>query len=294
MVLAARIFERRVVLAFSSEPERPDLSPLTAKAIVAGVRNALSVRLREGRQEELRTLTDEVLDLCESYHSPFAARIGVNSVSNAAVEPHTPAEFLLRGDVRARSLSSILHLTFDEGYEDLTDPRLAEFAGISPEVFREEFAGREEAFLALLDEIAREASAWVDRAAGGDSWPEAVRSAVGAFVDYAASHEALMRIAFIELFAVGPGVVDRIGKPVVGLTRLLMAGAPEPRHAPLIAEEAVAGALWGVLSAGVAGRRVSQLPRLVEHLTFIVLAPYIGAEDAFVAIVASRRPPDAA
>jgi AcrR family transcriptional regulator len=293
MMLAGRAFEGMVVYAFSSRPEGPELTRLSSKAIVAGVRNALAIRLREGRQQELATLTDEVLDLCETHHSPFVAKLGVRSGIDDSAR-HTPAEFLLAGDERARSLSSILHLTFDEGYENLTDPQLAEFAGISTEAFHDQFAGKQEAFLALLDEIAREALVWVgERAGAGDSWPERVHSAVAGFLEYAASHEALMRIAFIELFAVGPAVVDRITRLAVDLTAFLMEGAPEPRHAPLIAQDAVVGALWDVTASWMARRRLSQLPCLVEHLTFIVLAPYIGAEEAFEAVMAARRPPHA-
>ncbi|HWX52146.1 MAG TPA: TetR/AcrR family transcriptional regulator [Solirubrobacteraceae bacterium] len=291
IVLAGRVFERMVGFAFSSAPEGPEMSRLTSKAIVGGVRHVLSVRLREGREKELQTLTEEVLDLCEAYHSPFAARLReiTEDAGHGRSTVRPPAEFLPLGDDRARSLVSVAHLTFDEGYEELTDPQIAEFAGISTEAFHRHFANKEEAFLALLDEVAKHALERVsERTDGGGSWAQTVQSALEALLDFAATHEGLMRVAFIELFAVGPGVIDRVTGLVDGFTLSLTQGAPEPRHAPLIAEDAVSGALWGVISSGVAGKRLARLPRLVEHLSFIVLAPYIGAEPAFEAIVARR------
>jgi AcrR family transcriptional regulator len=293
MHLANRVFERMVVSAFSSAPEGPELYRLTAKAIVSGVRQVLAIRLRDGRHQEIHALTDEVLDLSEAYHSELVARLGVKGASAASdANRNMPAAFLLVGDERARSLSSVLHLTFDSGYEDLSDPQVADFAGISTEAFHGHFATKEEAFLALLDAISHEALEWArERAGDGASWPEMVQSALAAFVDYAVSHEALMRISFVELFAVGSGALDHRTKLVDELTGLLLAGAPKPLRAPLIAEEAVAGALWGSLSSCVAARRVFQLPWLVEHLSFFVLAPYIGSEDAFEAIRTARRPP---
>lgn len=296
IMLASRVFERMVVSAYSSAPEGPELSRLTARAIVGGVRNVLSVRLREGREKELQTLTEEILDLCEAYHSPFVARLAVMSeeAGRGRSAAHKSTEFLPLGDDRGRSLVSVAHLTFDEGYEELTDPQIAEFAGVSTEAFHRHFANKEEAFLALLDEIAREALAWVRaRTDSGCSWPDTVQSAVEGLLDYAACHEGLMRIAFIELFAVGPRVIDRVTRLADEFTVFLLQDAPEPRHAPSIAEDAVSGALWGVISSWVAGKRLLQLPWLVEHLSFIVLAPYIGAEQAFEAIAARRHTSEA-
>ena len=72
-------------------------------------------------------------------------------------------------------LGSVVHLTLDEGYAALTDPQIAQFAGISTEAFHRQFRNKEECFLAVLDEFAAEA---LDvrarrRCDGADSWPEA-------------------------------------------------------------------------------------------------------------------------
>ncbi len=49
------------------------------------------------------------------------------------------------------------------------------------------------------------------------------------------------------------------------------------------------GALWGVISSLVANNRLARLPALVDHLAFIVLAPYVGARAALEAIAAGHR-----
>ena len=54
-------------------------------------------------------------------------------------------------------LGSVVHLTLDEGYAQLTDPQIAQFAGVSTEAFHKQFASKEECFLAVLDEFVREA-----------------------------------------------------------------------------------------------------------------------------------------
>jgi len=73
--------------------------------------------------------------------------------------------------------------------------------------------------------------------------------------------------------------------------RLVTESAPRPRRGPLIAMDAVAGALWGIISTCVLSDRVDQLPRVAEHLSFFVLAPYIGAEAAVESIEAARGSP---
>jgi AcrR family transcriptional regulator len=291
MQLADRIFERLVSVAFSSAPHGPDLPRLTSQAIVSGVRHLLSLRLQEGREAELLTLTDEILDWCECCRSPLLARLGAAGGPGVA-SPGRPAPtaFLSGGESRARALISVIYLTLDEGYEELSDPRIAQFAGISTEVFHQQFASKEAAFLALLDAIAAEALQAVRECVGSAGWPESVSLGVSAFVDHLVSHEPLTRIAFVELFSVGPGIVDRLTSMVDELTRLLTEKGSGPSRAPMIAQDAVAGALWGIVSSRVLGNRVEQLPHVVEQLSFLVLAPCIGAEAAVESIEAARRP----
>ena len=292
MLLADRVFERLVSAAFSSAPNRPELPGLSSTAIVSGVRHVLSRRLQEGREAELLTLSDEILDWCECCRSPLLARLDANARQGpeSRVRP-APTTLLAGGGSRARALISIMYLIFGEGYEELTDPRIAQFAGISTEAFHKHFASKEAAFLALLDAIEREALDRVRERIGGVGWPESVNRGVGAFVDYLVSREPLTRIAFVELFSVGPGIVDRLTRLADELTHLLTHNAPRPSRAPLIAREATAGALWGIVSSRALANRVAGLGQVREQLSFLVLAPHIGAEAAVKAIEATRSPP---
>ncbi|HLH13337.1 MAG TPA: hypothetical protein VKV16_00995, partial [Solirubrobacteraceae bacterium] len=123
-----------------------------------------------------------------------------------------------------------------------------------------------------------------------EEWCEGVYRAMVAFVQYLLAHEALLRIAFIDLFEVGPAIVQRMTRSVEELSKLLTESAPEPRRGPTIAQEAITGALWAIIAAYVSNRRLARLPCAVDHLTFTVLAPYVGPKDAVAAIQAARRP----
>jgi AcrR family transcriptional regulator len=292
MQLAGHVFERLAAAAFSSAPQGPELPRMSARAIVAGVRHVAAVRLRDRREAELSTLTDEVLDWSESYRSPHMARLGLSAAPAAVpTQRERTTRFLSAGDTRAVALIAFVHLALSEGYTMLSDPQIAQFAGLSTEVFHRHFPSREHAFKALLGELAAEALESVRKAGRrAASWPESVHAGIAAFADYLVSHEPLTRMAFIESFAAGPATVDRMTAMVDELTSRLIAGGPEPLRAPLIVEEAVAGAIWGVIAGCVLNNRLGRLPGLVDHMSFLALAPYLGPERAFDAVRASRPP----
>jgi AcrR family transcriptional regulator len=291
MTLASTTFERVVAMAFQADPNGEELSPLTVRAIVSGIRHVAFTRMYEHREKELYTLADELLDWIESYRSPVARRLNVSGlVQPDLIEPQ-PAAFLASDDRRSRALGALVHLTLDERYSELSDPQIAQFAGISTEGFHKLFVDKEACFLAVLDEFVAEAMEAVKRSIEpASSWPEAVHLAVGALVEYFASHEALSRLAFIEIFDVGPGMIGRMTRSIEDFTKLLDDLGPEARRGPLVAREAITGAIWGIVSAYSAHDRVRQLPYLVDQLTFLVLAPYIGAKPAMETIEATRKP----
>ncbi len=290
MQLAGFAFERLVATAFRAAPAGGELPPLASRAIVAGVRHVVFTRMLDQRERELYTLTDEVLDWIESYRSPAASRLSAGLAPPPQVPP-MPAAFLAREDKRARVLGSVVHLTLDEGYSNLTDPQIAQFAGISTEAFHKQFPSKEECFLTVLDEFVKEAlDAVRPRMESATSWAQSVQRAISAFVEYLVAHQALIRIAFIDLYEVGPGMIGRLTKSVDELTALLLETAPEPRRGPAVAREAITGALWGIFSSYVANDRLARLPCLVEQLTYIVLAPYLGPKAAVDAIYEARKP----
>jgi AcrR family transcriptional regulator len=294
MQLAGFTFERLVATVFQLAPDGVQVPPLAARAIVGGVRHLAATRMIEGRQAELPMLGDEVLDWIEAYRSPLAPRLGTFSLGAASRVPPRPADFLLGDDKRARALSSIVHLTLDSGYASLTDPQIAQFANISTEAFHKQFASKEAAFLAVLDEFVQEALETVsERIAAADSWSQSVHMGMSTFVEYLLAHQALLRIAFVDVFEVGPAMIGWMTKSIDALTDLLVRDGPVARRGPEVAKEAVTGAIWGIISSYVANDRLARLAGLVDHLTFVLLAPYLGPKAAVEAIQEARRPPEA-
>jgi AcrR family transcriptional regulator len=291
MNLAARTFERTIKTGYDSSPDGVKLQPLMARAVVAGTRHVMFKRLHEHREQDLLTVTDELLDWIESYRTPLAARASTIALARPPHIPPAPAAFLASDDKRSRVLGSVVHLTLDEGYSALTDPQIAQFAGISTEAFHKQFANKEQCFLAVLDEFAAEAHGAVRRSiAGASSWSESVYLGVTALVEYFAAHPALLRMAFIDVFEVGPGMVDRVAALIDGFTKKLNDGAPDPRRAPAVVAQAVVGGIWGIVASYAPNDRLRYLPCFIDQIAFVVLAPYVGPKSALEAIEEGRNP----
>jgi len=287
--LAGNAYERLVAAAFRVSPDTAPLPAIASRAIVGGVRHVVFSRIREDRVCELRTLTDELLDWVEAYRSPATTRLNAIALKKPPEIPPAPAAFLASDDKRARVLGSVVHLTLDEGYGELTDPQIAQFAGISTEAFHKQFASKEECFLTVVDEFASEALQAVEAAISPiSSWADAVPVAVSSFIEHIVSHPALLRMAFIDLFEVGPGMIGRMTKSIDRFTGMLADNGPEARRAPEIASEAITGAVWDIISAYSSAERMRYLPCLSDHIAFVVLAPYIGPKAAIDTIEQAR------
>jgi AcrR family transcriptional regulator len=287
MLRSAVAFERALAAGFRAAPDGVPLPPLAPKAIVGGARYALFDRLRNGREAELPTLTDELLDWISAYRSP-AARIGLTGAV-----PHTPAEparFLESEEKRTRVLGAVVHLTLDQGYKELTDPQIAQFAGMSTESFHKHFPDKRACYLAVVDAFFEESVGVVRAAAArGSNWEEAAYFGVKAAVEHFAAHPGLVKMAFVDIFEVGPAVTESIGGTLSRLSTLLRENAPEPARAPLLAHEAILGGVWAVIGSYAVRKRVKYLPSLIDHLAFIVLAPYVGPKVAAQTIDTCRR-----
>lgn len=278
-------FERIVATGFSLSPDRIALPPLAPRAIVGGVRLVVSRRLRDRRERELAGLTDELLDWIGSYRSSSVARLRTLGSTSPTPLPTRKSKFLERKDKRSLLMDSLVQLSLDEGYLNIGDADIARHAGTTTESFHREFNAKDECLLAVVDEFAAEALDAVWSATRPcDSWPEAVQAGVRALVGFCAAHPGLVRLTFVDVFDSGNGVAERLSGLMDGFLKVMTRGVPDPQRAPAIAGEAILGAVWAILASYAPHDRLRYLPCLVDHLTYLILAPYIGPRAAVEAI----------
>jgi hypothetical protein len=96
---------------------------------------------------------------------------------------------------------------------------------------------------------------------------------------YLAGRPHYARTIAAEAFAAGASAVQRNLELAKALATLLTEGAPgEPLGRLTV--EGVGGAIWHTVRCQVASGRIQLLPALSDYLSYVVLAPFIGAEAA--------------
>jgi AcrR family transcriptional regulator len=194
-------------------------------------------------------------------------------------------------DERERLLHNALRLAVADNYTDLSAPQIAEEAGVAIDTFFELFDDKEECFLAALDMMGDEL---LSIAAHPDlvssDWPRAVRRVIAELMRYLADHPLYAQTIAREAFTAGPEAVERNLELAQGIATLLTEGAPGEAQSRL-AVDGVAGAIWHLVRCQVASERIQLLPALSDYLSYVVLAPFIGA-DAAVEVMAEDKDED--
>jgi AcrR family transcriptional regulator len=181
---------------------------------------------------------------------------------------------------RARLLPTVLQLATTEDYQELSAPQIAQEAGVPIEIFFKLFADRDECFLAAFDMLSDEllhATADADLVSG--DWPRAVRRVVAGLLRRLAERPLYARTIAAAAFSAGPEAIARNLELAYGIATLLTEGAPGKARSK-IALEGVAGAIWHLVRCQVATDQIQLLPALADHVAYVVLTPYLGAERA--------------
>jgi hypothetical protein len=110
-----------------------------------------------------------------------------------------------------------------------------------------------------------------------------VASAISALLEYLASEPAFAHIALLETFTATAGSAERSEVGISAYAQMLLPGfeeAPRSQRPPAITIEAITGGLFELCFHYAAQGRIHDLGELTTHATNIVLAPFIGGEEA--------------
>jgi len=191
-----------------------------------------------------------------------------------------PRDFVAENQ-RERLLNGVVEAVAEHGFGGTTIGRITEAAKISRRTFYEYFSGKEECFLAayaMIDAHVRGAML-----AAGDpaaAWPEQVRERLATLLETLARDSAVARFYLVEPLAAGGEIAARYRDAMQLLAETIR---PEPTLAEMDVEVRDQVLIGGVatliarrLKAGDAAKLSELLPDLVE----LVLAPYMGRDEA--------------
>jgi AcrR family transcriptional regulator len=197
-------------------------------------------------------------------------------------------ELVIRSQ-RERLLAAAVRVTATKGFEAMSVADILGQAGVGRQSFYELFNDKLACLLAasdlLIDDL--EATAAV-ACEGSQAWPEKVRAALAAVLEWFADNPEAARMVLIELAIAGPEARERFWNGFRRFTAMLDASLEEPEAAaylPNIASVAIATAMTQIYEETARGRSAG-LPDLLPTLTFELLVPFIGegaaGETAFV------------
>jgi len=298
---AAGVCEHMLARSFAESRGAIPLPTPIIRGIVGGLHGIASTYLRrtsttgQGRAE----LAEELLRWTLLFQTPAAEQMSermaagltarMREISSACGHRLGGAEAPSR-DERTRLLQGILRLVTRDDYRALSAPQIADEANVSVDAFCELFTDKQECFLAALDMIGDELLAIAaDPDLVSSDWARAVRQVLAELMRYLADHPLRARTLAQEAFFAGTEAFERTVELSHSVATLLTEGAPaqaQGRHTV----DAVAGAIWHTVRCQVAGGRVELLPALSDHLAYVVLAPYIGAQAAVEIVTEERRP----
>jgi AcrR family transcriptional regulator len=291
--------EQMLARGFAETPGGTALPMPLVRAIGGGLHGIASAFLREEPSRRGVDLADEMVRWTLQFHTPAATDIaermaaGVNArmreIASAYGNRLRGAEAIGR-DERTRMLHSILRLASREEFRTLSVPQIADEANVSIDAFCEQFTDRDDCFTAALDLIGDELLVIAaDPALVSEDWPRAVRRVLTELMRYLADHPLHARTLVQEAFFADTVALERIVDLSHSIATLLTEGAPLDARDSFITE-AVAGAIWHTIRCQVAVGRVELLPALADHLAYVVLTPFIGAQAAAEIVTEACEP----
>jgi AcrR family transcriptional regulator len=279
---------------FAVAPDGIPVPPLVVKGIVAGARRVACARLLANRERELPALSDELMQWALSFRSEATSRLqlldrrspqpGIGPVAqgNGTAGGVNPQ---LLGDERALILAATARLAASRGYLQLSARDIRAAAGVSRKSLDAHFDGVTHCFLASLELlIKRTLMRALRQGATAETWPAGLHRALVTFCTSVARDPAFAKLGFVELFVPGtPGIRFR-ARLITAVADRLRRSAPAGQQPSELAAEASVGAVLGILHDHIAAGKAGQLPRLAPMLSFLMLAPAIGAPAAVDAI----------
>ncbi len=193
-----------------------------------------------------------------------------------------PREVVARSQ-RERLLAAVVRVTATKGYQASSIADVLKEAGVGRETFYKHFKDKEDCFVTANDVLVAELEAAVKNAyEQPGSWPERVRRGLAVTLEWFAAGPEVSRVMMIEMGTVGPIASARFRETFGRFTALLDDGQEFVDGAPGLPNLAniAGGAVFARVYEEVALGNATNLPHLLPQLTFELLLPYLGEEEA--------------
>jgi AcrR family transcriptional regulator len=202
---------------------------------------------------------------------------------------HAAPRAVVRETQRVRMLDAMVHAVAEKGYANVAVSDVIERAGVSRKTFYEQFANKEDCFLAAYDTGVDRLLAAIDESLAtlAPDWMAAARRAVETYLEAMAASPAFARAFQIEALGAGPEalarrdvVQGRFADQLAAIHRRARADIPEIPEVPPHTFRAAVGAVNELVTAHVLEHGAQTLPELADAILDVHLALLVGRELA--------------
>jgi AcrR family transcriptional regulator len=197
---------------------------------------------------------------------------------------------MLSRDPRERILVAMTEIVAKRGYQGTTIEHIVKRAGVSRATFYEHFENREDCLLAGFADAERELQRRVAEAAKAKEWPDRVRAALTAFLDFCASEPALARTCLVEAVTAGPVAMERYERALTSFAPLFHDGRDYLDglgELPDDLEDMIIGGIVWMVHQRLLRNEIDEIPGLLPTMLEFALVPYLG-EGRAAEVIASQ------
>jgi AcrR family transcriptional regulator len=268
--------EQIVRRALKESGQYADAPRDVVRASVVGIRKIVHARLSEQREHELPALMPELLTWLRTYETP-TERLRRPRKVPAGLVPAAPAAT----DPKQRIVAAITALSAESGYAGMTISEVAQRAAVSLTTFYRHFDGKDEAFVAAIDDC-RQRALEVATAAyrRADTWPHAVAAGVHALFGLMSSEPAFAGLGWVAAYEGGPLARLSHDHAVGDFRGFLTEGFHLHPDAPAVAREAIGAAVYALASDQIRHHGAEHAYEIAPTAIYLALAPFIGGAAA--------------
>lgn len=268
--------------ALDELPEREVMPEELTRAIFGGISLVVYRRLARDQVEELEEVGVGLREWVVAVPPPPGPlrpkprrRRAMEKAGPAPLAAHVPAERVLR---------AFAAVVAEKGYAATTIADVAAKAHISQNTFYRHFKGKADALDAALDSSgAQMLAAALPAIRREPAWPGAVRVALEALCAFMAAEPDFAYLREVEVYAVGPDAVAQRDRAREEIVQLLRTVATPEQEFDRVAVEATLGAFQSLLYGRILEGRLRDLAEVPPLVTYLALAPMLGAEAAYEA-----------
>lgn len=272
-------FERACELAHDAlrkMPGREDTPPQLACVVIGGLHRILYEHLFRGEERALLDKLPDLLTWAIGFPPPGELRPRRRHRPTAERPPYSGR------DIHERIIRAFSAVVARRGLPRVTVGQIAAEASISQATFYQHFDNKEDVLAAALDlSGAQLAAAVLPVSRREPDWPQAIRRALESICGFLVAEPDFARLRAVEAYAGGPKAIARRNRSwrqiVEELVPAEIREGPEP--GPL-ALEASSGGAYALIYEKVRRDELDTLLDLAPLLTYVMLTPFIGAEEA--------------